>query len=124
MAGKKRIFYVIWLLLPLLFAVLLFLCYGFPQSGALSVTTYYAQIFSVALTIVGVPLSLKYVTKERCGARYGVFCALRMVYLSMTTVLELLLYYFLCVTPMFYYLAIMTWLAMFFALPKVGSEGK
>lgn len=124
MAGKKRLYYVTWLLLPLLFAALLFICYGLPASERLTVTTYYAQILSVALTIAGVPLSLKYVTKERCGARYEVLCALRMVCLSVTAVLELLLYYFLCVTPMFYYLAIMTWLAMFFALPKMGNEEK
>lgn len=123
MAGKKRFFYVIWLLLPLLFALLLFICYGFPQSGTLGVTIYYAQILSVVLTIAGVPLSLKYVTKERCGAHYSVLCALRMVYLSATAILELLLYYFLCATPMFFYLAVMTWLAMFFALPK-AEEGR
>lgn len=124
MTRKVKFFYLTWFIMPLLFAGLLFFCYGFPQSGALSVTTYYAQILSVALTIVGVPLSLKYVTKERCGAHYGVFCALRMVYLSMTAILELLLYYFLCTTPMFYYLAVMTWLAMFFALPKMEKGRK
>lgn len=118
MTGKAKKSSLLMALLPLACGMILGCCYGFPKSGELTSTIYYVQILMVILTIGGGPVLLKYVTRERCGSRYMTFCLARMLYLCVVAVVELCLYYFLCAVPMFYYLAIMTWLAMFFALPQ------
>lgn len=122
MTGKARKSCLMMSLLPLACGVIMGCCYGFPKSGELTSTIYYVQMLMVMLTIGGVPVLLKYVTRERSGSRYMTYCVARMLYLCLVAVVELCLYYFMCAAPMFYYLAVMTWLSMFFALPQRQSK--
>lgn len=121
MVGNKKNVYYILLLLPVVCALSLWGIYAFPESEEISKMAYYAQMLAIVLTIVGVPLLLKYVTPQRCGDNYSKICVLRMAYQCVVTMLELLFYYCLCVTPTFFYLAIITWLSMFFAFPKAEA---
>lgn len=118
MKESKKTLYWILSLLPLPCVLFLWFLYGFPESGEITRGVYYAEMLTIALTIVGVPASLKYVTLQRCGANYGAMCLLRMFYLCLVAVLELLLYYYLCATPTFFYLCIITWMSMFYAFPR------
>ncbi len=118
MKGNKKTLYWILSLLPLPCVLLLWFLYGFPDSTEITRGVYYTQILAIVLTIVGVPALLKYVTPQRCGANYSVMCLSRMLYLCLVTLVELLFYYYLCATPAFFYLCIITWLSMFFAFPK------
>ena len=118
MEGYNRKPYVGLLLLPLICAVSLWLSCGFPNATELTVEAYYVQMLTTVLTIAGVPLLLKYVTPVRQKERYGLLCMVRMTLLCALAVAEVLLYYFYCTATTFYYLGIITWLAMFFALPS------
>lgn len=114
--------YTVMALLPPVLALILWMLYGFPESVTLTSRVYPAQMAMTAVTIVSIPLLLKYVTKNRCGARYGVVCLFRMMLLCVIAMANVALYYLFCPTPTFFYLGVMAWLAMFFAFPKKQND--
>jgi hypothetical protein len=98
-------------------AFILWLALGFPAPEEMTVTAYYIQMGMTVLTIAGIPLSLKYISRERFGVKYNCLCFVRMALLCSIATANLVLYYFLCSITAFFYLGVIAWLAMFFAFP-------
>lgn len=99
------------------FVLVMWLLYGFADEAVITSQAYYVQMVMTMLTIIVIPLLLKYVSHQRCGAAYGALCLVRMALLMAVAVANVALYYVLCPTPSFYYLGVIAWIAMFFAFP-------
>ena len=118
MYKTQTFYYTAAALLPPALTLILWLSYGLPEPATLTVTVYHTQLLMTAVTIVSIPLLLKYVTTSRCGARYSVLCLVRMLLLCVIAGANVALYFFYCSSTTFFYLGVMAWLAMFFAFPK------
>lgn len=114
----NNIFFTVMLLSPPLLTLVLWLVMGFPEQEEITVSVYYMQLLMIALTLTSVPLLLRFVTSERCGARYLALCIARLSTFEALSWANILLYYFVCPSPTFFYLGVIMWLAMFFAKPK------
>lgn len=105
---------------PVIVALLLWLIIGFAGQTAYGVNEYYVQMAMTVTVIVSIPLLLKYVTRSRCGARYLTYCLARMAFMELLAFANIILYFSLHITSLFY-LAIIVWLAMFFAMPTAET---
>ncbi len=114
----------LWLLisLPPLLAVALWAWGGFPEHSEPTVVTYYTQLVVTAITLAAIPLLLKRVTRQRIGRHYETACLARMLVFCILAVLNIALYFHANGQTAFFYLAIIVWLAMFFAFPTKQEE--
>ncbi|MDO4172118.1 MAG: hypothetical protein Q4E63_05985 [Prevotellaceae bacterium] len=106
---------------PVIVALLLWLIIGFAGQTAYGVNEYYIQMAMTVTVIVSIPLLLKYVTRRRCGVRYLTYCLVRMGFMELLAFANIILYFSLHITSLFY-LAVIVWLAMFFAMPTVETD--
>ncbi len=102
----------------MLLALVMWLFAGFPSATPPTTSDYYVEMTMVLLTIITIPPLLKYITHERVPERYTTYCALRMAFLLLLTTVDILLYYLFSPQTAYFYLALMTWVAMLFCFPK------
>lgn len=118
MMDKHNVSYHSMVAMPPIMTLVLWLLTGFPDTAEQTMGTYYVQLAMTVITLAAVPLLLKYVSRERCGAQYKTLCRVRMGVLEAISVANMVLYFLFCSTPAFFYLGVISWLAMFFAYPQ------
>lgn len=101
---------------PLMLFVLLSVTFGLPDTTVITSESFILQFIMTLLTIIAIPVLLWFVRRERFKKEetYKSFLITRMCILASLTMLNTAAYFFLP-NASFYYLAVMTYLSMFFA---------
>lgn len=109
------VFYAI-MALPVMLFVLLTVTFGLPDQTIITSESFMLQFIMTLLTIIGIPVLLWYVRRERFKKEetYRSFLITRMCVFASLTMLNTAAYFFLP-NASFFYLAVMTYLSMFFA---------
>ena len=114
MNSKYNAFVTTMLTLPIIVFIICWIVMGLPTTTVVSAGTFKFQYIVTILTIVLIPLLLWYIRPDRIGEQYPKYCIARMIVLEMLTLLDILAY-FAVPNVAFFYLAVITYLSMYFA---------
>ncbi len=122
MKRKHNYSYIIMALIPPLMAMMMWLFIGLPPAAAPTATHYTLQVAMTLITICAIPTLLKFVTPTLCGPRYPRRCMLRMIFLMLLAVANILIFWLIAHHTSFFYLGSIAWLTMLFAFPATTTD--
>lgn len=106
---------------PLFFFLIFWFIYGLPTDIMISVDYFWLQFCMTLITILMVPAGLKYITRERTKKLYFSLCVTRMSVFQLLVIVNEV-FYFVYTNTAFFYLALITWVAMLFCFPTKEPE--